>query len=262
MALRMFVLEQVDVAILEVGLGGRLDATNVIEKPVVCGIAALDYDHTRILGGTLTKIAREKAGIIKAGVPVFTITQASEAAEVLVACAATEQSPLTVVPSLDTCYYDLIPDVLAMALSMHGQYQQVNAGLAVALASTWLAAKADTPMPPLPDAITPTVLKGLQGTTWIGRAQRVVDPQSGAIFHLDGVHTPLSVACCVTWFKSSVADDLSPPTTLFFNCHHERDIVVLFQPLVGTRFDRVVFCATGTGRASICWDVPLQVAAA
>ncbi|ETW08691.1 hypothetical protein, variant [Aphanomyces invadans] len=247
MALRMFVDERVDVAILEVGLGGRLDATNVIEKPVVCGITALDYDHTRILGSTLDKIAREKAGIIKAGVPVFTIAQAPEAAQALAACAAAEPSPLVVVPPLTS--FNL--PVQATKFMLQGQYQHINASLAVALSSTWLAVKAGKPIPPLNEAITPIVLKGLQATSWPGRAQNIVDSVSGAIFHLDGAHTPLSVSCCVAWFESC-CDDPSKRTTLIFNCHHERDIVSLFQPLLAARFDNVVFCATKCARQSNC----------
>lgn len=58
-ALKMFDEEKVDVVILEVGLGGRLDATNVVERPVVCGITTLDLDHTNVLGYTIDKIAYE-----------------------------------------------------------------------------------------------------------------------------------------------------------------------------------------------------------
>ena len=59
----------VDVAILEVGLGGRLDATNVVRRPVITAVTRLDYDHVQVLGDTLTLIAGEKAGIFKRGVP-------------------------------------------------------------------------------------------------------------------------------------------------------------------------------------------------
>ncbi|KAH0865102.1 hypothetical protein HID58_082313 [Brassica napus] len=76
-------LKVVDVVILEVGLGGRYDATNVIQKPVVCGITSLGYDHMEILGHTLAEIAAEKAGIFKSGVPAFTVTQPDEAMRVL-----------------------------------------------------------------------------------------------------------------------------------------------------------------------------------
>lgn len=73
----------VDVAVLEVGLGGRLDATNVVPAPVVCGITSLGYDHMEILGHTLPQIAREKAGIMKAGSPAFTVPQPQDAMEAL-----------------------------------------------------------------------------------------------------------------------------------------------------------------------------------
>ena len=59
LALAIFIEERVDVAVIEVGIGGRLDSTNVVPSPVVCGITALDMDHVRILGNTLAKIAFE-----------------------------------------------------------------------------------------------------------------------------------------------------------------------------------------------------------
>ena len=73
-----FADEKVDYAVLECGMGGRLDATNVIEKPVACAIASIGYDHMEVLGSTLELIAAEKAGIIKHGVPCVigpTVTQ-------------------------------------------------------------------------------------------------------------------------------------------------------------------------------------------
>ena len=65
MALYVFVTEQVDVTVLEVGIGGQYDSTNVVEKPVVCGVTSLDIDHTNLLGHTLEEIAWHKAGIFK-----------------------------------------------------------------------------------------------------------------------------------------------------------------------------------------------------
>jgi folylpolyglutamate synthase len=61
----------VDVGILEVGLGGRFDATNVIEKPVVCGVSSLGFDHMHVLGNTLGEIGYEKAGIFKVSIKVY-----------------------------------------------------------------------------------------------------------------------------------------------------------------------------------------------
>ena len=87
LAIRIFHAEAVDVAVLEVGLGGRWDATNLVPSPVVCGITSLGYDHMEVLGHTLTLIAGEKAGIMKRGVPCVTTTQPDEAAAVLEATA-------------------------------------------------------------------------------------------------------------------------------------------------------------------------------
>ncbi len=83
LAFRIFHHERVDVAVLEVGLGGRWDATNLVPAPAVCGITSLGYDHMDVLGHTLTLIAGEKAGIMKAGVPCVTTTQPDEAAVVV-----------------------------------------------------------------------------------------------------------------------------------------------------------------------------------
>ena len=111
----------VDVAVVEVGLGGRLDATNVVQ-PRASAIARLGIDHVEFLGDTLAQIAREKAGIIKPGVPVVTIEQEPEAARVLVDAAAAVGAPLVVADGRA---------VLPVALS--GNHQQENARLARAL---------------------------------------------------------------------------------------------------------------------------------
>ena len=81
--LKIFLNQHLDAVILEVGIGGRLDATNVIPEPVVTGVTSLGFDHMELLGHTLAKIAGEKAGIFKAGSPALTVTQPVEAMEVL-----------------------------------------------------------------------------------------------------------------------------------------------------------------------------------
>ncbi|ETW08689.1 hypothetical protein H310_01217 [Aphanomyces invadans] len=249
MALRMFQEEGVDVVILEVGLGGRLDATNVIKHPVVCGITTLDLDHTRVLGGTIDKIAREKAGIMKANVPVYTVAQPVLAAQMLVKCADEREASLVVVPPLSE--FNISTHDLNHSLGMHGQYQHVNAALAVVLASTWLSARHGAPLPPFDGMITPTVLQGLKLAFWPGRSQTMVDPLSPTVFHLDGAHTPLSIECCAQWFESCCQATLTDNRVLIFNCHHERDVVKLFLPLLALRFDHVVFCPSRSCRPSI-----------
>jgi dihydrofolate synthase/folylpolyglutamate synthase len=91
-----FCQRQVDVAVVEVGLGGRLDATNVI-RPLVSVITSLSLDHTYLLGETVAAIAAEKGGIIKAGVPTVSAPQVGEAAAVLKAIAAEQGAPLMMV---------------------------------------------------------------------------------------------------------------------------------------------------------------------
>lgn len=93
LAFLYFQRQKVDAAVLEVGLGGRLDATNVV-IPTVSVITSLSYDHTQILGNTLEEIAREKAGIIKPGVPVILAPQKDEARQVIEKIAADRSSPL------------------------------------------------------------------------------------------------------------------------------------------------------------------------
>jgi dihydrofolate synthase/folylpolyglutamate synthase len=96
LAFMYFAEQHVDAAVIEVGLGGRLDATNVV-APNVAVITSLSYDHMAVLGNTLTQIAGEKAGIIKPGVPVVSAPQKDEALEVLVKVARERKAPFTLV---------------------------------------------------------------------------------------------------------------------------------------------------------------------
>ncbi len=95
-ALLYFALEGVDAAVLEVGLGGRLDATNIV-SPRVSVITSLSYDHMAVLGNTLALIAGEKAGIIKPGVPVVSSPQVAEALQVLEKISAERNAPFILV---------------------------------------------------------------------------------------------------------------------------------------------------------------------
>jgi dihydrofolate synthase/folylpolyglutamate synthase len=109
---------KVDYAVMEVGLGGRLDATNVI-KPCLSIITRIDFDHMDKLGNTISSIAREKAGIIKPQTPVFTIKQLPEAARVIRAVARRQNAPLKIVPP----FSGRIP--------VHGRHQRENLALAL-----------------------------------------------------------------------------------------------------------------------------------
>ena len=141
-------------AVVEVGLGGRLDATNVVE-PMVTAITSISYDHMEVLGHTLAEIAREKAGIIKPGVPILTSARALEALETIARIAAERSAPLIRIgpegaPDCDYTYsagrassegqtfsvrgpHGAYAD---LALGLLGEHQIENATLAIALAET------------------------------------------------------------------------------------------------------------------------------
>ena len=92
MAMYAFAEAGVEYAVLETGLGGRLDATNTVERPLACAITSIGYDHMQYLGGTLGEIAGEKAGIIKEGVPVFFSASSEESDRVILRTAEEKKS--------------------------------------------------------------------------------------------------------------------------------------------------------------------------
>ncbi|OWZ01113.1 Folylpolyglutamate synthase [Phytophthora megakarya] len=233
-----------------VGLGGRLDATNVFRKPVVCGISTLDLDHTQVLGETLDLIAYAKAGIFKPDVPAFTTAQEPIAMQMLEKCASEAGTPLVEVPTLDS----FGPDGVNCKLGLHGDYQRTNAGLAVALASTWLRNKrgedATAPLD-LAGALEPAVKEGLKYAFWPGRAQLWEDEAHKMRFYIDGAHTLLSLECCAEWFRqAAVRTTPADKRVLIFTIHHERNVAQLFEPLLKQHFDRVYFCPTSSSRPS------------
>jgi folylpolyglutamate synthase len=130
-----------DAVVLEVGIGGRLDATNVIDRPAAVGIASLGFDHMELLGDTLPLIAAEKAGVIKAGAPVFTVEQPQDAALVLARRA--REAPASpaearVARALGSYSREDGADG-PVPLGLRGEHQRANAALAVALAGAWEA---------------------------------------------------------------------------------------------------------------------------
>ncbi|KAK9158891.1 hypothetical protein Scep_005465 [Stephania cephalantha] len=208
LAFKIFSAEQVDVAIMEVGLGGKFDATNVacVQAPVVCGIASLGFDHMEILGNTLGEIAGEKAGIFKHGVPAFTVPQPDEAMAVLEQKASELNVPLQVALPLDVSLLN------GSRLGLEGEHQFLNAGLAVALCYTWLQKTGhlegtyNEHISSLPDQF----INGLATAHLLGRAQIVRDPYidedsyENLIFYLDGAHSPESMEVCGKWFSLTI----------------------------------------------------------
>jgi dihydrofolate synthase / folylpolyglutamate synthase len=170
----------VDVAVIEVGLGGRLDATNIIQAPLVSTITSLSYDHIQLLGSTLAEIAFEKAGIIKPGVPVVSAPQPDEALQVLERTAAERSSPLTLV-GRDYTFATQTSDEYGQSFTVRaggkppqkywtpllGDHQTINAAVALA---TLDHARAASPM--LSKMINDHALHtGLQLVNWPGRLE-------------------------------------------------------------------------------------------
>jgi dihydrofolate synthase/folylpolyglutamate synthase len=147
LAFLYFRRERADFAVLEVGLGGRLDSTNICQ-PVVCAITSISFDHTRQLGNTLAAIAGEKAGIIKPGVPVISGVLPSEPREVIEATARAQEAPLrqcgehfhTVAAEQERFHYHETlptpwPILNNVSLNLRGEHQRANAGVAIAVAA-------------------------------------------------------------------------------------------------------------------------------
>jgi dihydrofolate synthase / folylpolyglutamate synthase len=136
----LFAQNPADALLLEVGLGGRLDATNMVEQPVACVIAPVSMDHTEFLGTTLTSIAGEKAAIIKPGVPVTSAEQAPEVMSVIEARASRLRAPVFAagqqwhvgVERGRLVYQDDRGLMDLAAPKLFGRHQFDNAGLAIA----------------------------------------------------------------------------------------------------------------------------------
>jgi dihydrofolate synthase/folylpolyglutamate synthase len=146
LAFEYFARQKVDVAVIEVGLGGRLDSTNVV-TPLASVITSLSYDHTYLLGNTLAEIAGEKAGIIKPGVPVVTAPQKTEALAVVRQVARERGSPLTEV-GRDWRYRPVAHSLDGQAFEIWSaeEERQLSALRAQGHAVDWRPARLDIPL--------------------------------------------------------------------------------------------------------------------
>lgn len=175
MALNCFAEQKCDLVIWETGLGGRLDATNII-TPLASVITNIGIEHSEWLGDTVEKIAAEKAGIIKAGRPVITSATPGLGLEVITSVAREKQSSLTMVSPEQT---DL-PPLNEIELPLQGPHQRLNAALALATVRV-LAGEI-----PVGDA---ALRSGLAKLDWPGRMHRI-QTASGQTILLDGAHNP------------------------------------------------------------------------
>ncbi len=183
-----------DLLILEVGLGGTYDATNVIDDSDVAVICPVDYDHKQFLGDDLAGIAREKAGIIRKGRPVVSASQSPVVAEVIAARADELGAPLHFADASDL-------GLLASPLALKGSHQLANAALAVRALKVWGGTAIDV------DAIR----RGSRQAVWPARMQQLAPGPvtalgNGAQVWLDGGHNP-HAACAVAALLADMPGD-------------------------------------------------------
>lgn len=179
-----FARKEVEIAVVEVGMGGRLDSTNVI-TPEACAITPISMEHAEFLGDTIAKIAAEKAGIIKPGIPVVSSRQLNDAMDVIRSKADTltvagEDSKFEIISS-DSNGTEISSDAIGMSLSVPliGSYQGDNCALSVLLLKELMNRGIY-----IPDE---AFISGLQKTRWPGRLETVsFNPR----IIIDCTHTP------------------------------------------------------------------------
>lgn len=187
-AFEVFRRANVDVAVVEVGLGGRFDATNVV-TPDITAITSIAFDHERHLGRTLSAIAFEKAGIAKAGVPLVVGRLPAEAARRIAEVAAKVGAPLLDAHATTT---DRVYPPLKLALA--GRHQLENAAVAVAILERWSAVVSDIP--------TEAIVTGLTQCQWPARLEWLRLP-SGAELLIDAAHNPAGAAALATYLEDN-----------------------------------------------------------
>lgn len=241
----------VEVAVVEVGLGGRLDSTNVL-APVATAVTNVAIDHVEYLGGTRVEIAREKAGIFKPGVPAL-----SGEAEVEVAAVLRERAEAVGAPFVELDAVSGIADVATglggtrfrlssdrwgertVEIPLVGAYQARNAALAVELLGT------------LSEALRPTweaVDQGFRAVRWPGRMQVV--RRGGQTWIFDVAHNPAGVAALA---QSLDALDLPRPLVLVTAILADKAWGEMLPPLLG-RADAAIFTVAPSAPEERRWD--------
>lgn len=233
MALLAFRRRGVELAILECGLGGRLDATNVVEAPRACAVTSIGADHLDVLGPTLVDVAREKGAIGKPGVPLVAACRDDAARAALVAEAESRGArvlllgrEVRVEAAGDGLRYEGPGGELVVpSLALAGAHQRENAALALALAS-------------LAGVVAPGAAgdearrRGLAEARWPGRLERLT-PE----LVVDGAHNPEGAAALATWLLGNQVTKLpSPaggqPVVLVVGAVADKDLGGLLAPLL------------------------------
>jgi dihydrofolate synthase/folylpolyglutamate synthase len=263
LALLAFREAAVRLAVVEVGLGGRLDATNVV-TPLVTAITSISYDHMHVLGDTLAAIAGEKAGIVKPDVPVVCSAQAPEALAVIQRVAAERGAPLLRVGPVgmperqytfragafdsERQYFDLTAparEYRDLELRLLGEHQLENAAAAVALAEVL---RDRTGLAITEEAIR----RGLREAHWPARLQTV---RRAPWVVVDGAHNADSIARMLVALRRHFAFER---LVLVVGLLRDKDLAGIAREIAAGQVDEVVVTAVANARAI----PPAEVAAA
>lgn len=246
-----FAEQRVGIAVIEAGLGGRLDSTNVI-KPEVCGITSISYDHMAQLGNTLTAIAEEKAGIFKEGVPVISAQQTKEVKRALKKAAETVKAPLMFSgddieytyrfessrlagPQARICISTPTSHYEHLAVPMLGEHQAINCGVAMGILDQ-LKARGMR----IDDE---GAIAGLANVKLPGRMEQICTEPRVLV---DGAHNAASIEALMRAIGQNVGYD---SMVVIFGCCTDKDIPgMLKHILLGA--DKVIFTPIGSPRAA------------
>lgn len=204
-AFHAFLQERIDTAVIECGIGGEYDSTNLLVSPTVTAVTALGIDHVGMLGNTIEEIAWHKAGIFKNGALAFTVPQREAAMRSLLETAQEKGVRLKVV--------ERDPQIASgdVKLGLAADFQKSNASLAVAVCQGQLQklgiAVSSEPSPEDGKGLPPEFRRGLELVKWPGRCEKRVDTQSNVVWCLDGGHTLESIEVAGVWFAEEAPND-------------------------------------------------------
>ncbi len=252
MAFLHFADAGVEMAVLEVGLGGRLDATNIVE-PLISIVTDISLDHMEWLGSTIQEIAREKAGILRRGGVLVTLPQHPEANQVLGEVATDlEVRGVSATPYMppmdagpDSSYtLEVMGTEIEVASPLHGAHQHRNVALAVA-AAVELAEHHGFP------TTADSIAEGIRRTRWPGRLEAVRIGETDWV--LDVAHNPAGAWALRAGLRE-ILERTAGRRTLIFSCLRDKPLAEMAQILFPV-FDRVMFAPIASPRAAAMEDL-------
>ncbi|XP_025425905.1 putative folylpolyglutamate synthase isoform X2 [Sipha flava] len=252
MAFKMFIQEKVNVAIIETGIGGEYDCTNVLRKTSIVGITSIGFDHTTVLGDTLEEIAWQKSGIMKPNsVTIVSNHQPKEIFKTLIERSVEKQASLLEAPSFNMYNWCINTSQIGI-LSL---VQEINVSLAIQLANAWInrkntnewLKKCSVGLNGIKQGPIWEINKGdvqaLKEVKWLGRNQ-IINASPNLAYFLDGAHTVESIQLCSKWYSDLYPkSEINVKNILIFNVTALRDYGTFLKILsTVNKIDLVLLC--------------------